>query len=57
MGIFGTDHRDDVNTVAVAFLPSINSSTNVYLTAQHVSAQESMPSLQPSTCSVSDRTG
>ena len=56
MGIFDTDPRDDVNHVAVTVLPLINSSINACLLVQHVSAQESMPSFQPSTCLVSDRT-
>ena len=57
MGMFDTDPRDDVNPVAVKVLHTINSSTNACLLAHHVSAQESIPSLQPSTCLVSDRTG
>ena len=57
MGRFDTDPRYDVNPVAVTVWPSTNSSTNACLPAHHVSAQESMPSLQPSTCLVSDGTG
>ena len=57
MGRFDTDPSYDVNPVDVTVLPGINSSTNACLTAQHVSGQESMPSLQPSTYSVSDRNG
>ena len=56
MGIFETDPRYDVNNIAVTVLPSINYSTNACLPAHHVSAQESMPSFQHSTCLVSDRT-
>ena len=49
MVIFDTDPRDDLNTVAVTVLPSTNSSTKECLPEYHVSAQESMTSLQPST--------
>ena len=50
MGRFDNDPREDVKTVALTVLTSINSSTNACLTAQYVSAQESMPSFQHSTC-------
>ena len=57
MGRFDNDNREDLNPVALTLLPSMNSSTNACLPAQYVSAQESIPSLQTSTCSLSDRTG
>ena len=38
MGIFDTNPRDDLNTVAVTVLPSINYSKNACLPSQHVSA-------------------
>ena len=40
MIIFDTDPRDDINTVDVTVLPSINSSTNACLPAHNVSTQE-----------------
>ena len=57
MGRFDTDPRHDLNPIAVTVIPSIHSSENACLPEHHVSAQELMTSLQPSTCSVSDRTG
>ena len=54
---FDNDPIDDVNPVPVTVLPSLNSSINACLPAHNVHAQKSMPSLKPSTCSVSDSTG
>ena len=57
MGRFDTYPRHDLNPIAVTVIPSIHSLENACLPEHHVSAQELMTSLQPSTCSVSDRTG